>query len=322
MAKSLGINLSYSAQFLIEEAFKEDVGQGDITTEALGDKGNFFATAQIKLKQKYAVLCGMDIASQIAKYYNHTQISKAKFKKTKLLGLAVGKKLKDGDVAYRGDVVLTLQGRVSDLLVTERIILNFIQQLSGIATKTYEFVQLLKPSKIKLLDTRKTTPGFRVLEKYAVSCGGGVNHRMGLYDQYLIKDNHIDRAGGITAAIKAVVEHKYRLRKKSFGRSSGPKIEIECRSLTEVQEVLAFRYNNICPVAIIMLDNFGPKAITEALALIPRSIKVEVSGNINSKKINELIQITKIAKRPIDYVSVGVITHSASAVDCSMSIDV
>jgi nicotinate-nucleotide pyrophosphorylase (carboxylating) len=202
----------------------------------------------------------------------------------------------DGDKISDGTFVAALQGPAQQLLKTERIILNFLCHLSGIANTTDKFVEVLKATKTTLLDTRKTLPGLRFPEKYAVLAGGAQNHRLTLSDMLMLKDNHIDRAGSITQAVQTLLQ----------SYSPCPPIEVECRSLDEVREA------SQCSIKRIMLDNMDPKTILAALALVPKKIETEISGNISIENINEF------AKLGADYISVGKITHSAPSSDFSM----
>lgn len=206
----------------------------------------------------------------------------------------------DGDSVNSGDVVLKLEGQATTLLKAERIILNFLCHLSGIATLVSEYVQKLEGSRTTLLDTRKTLPCLRYPEKYAVLMGGGKNHRMNLSDMLMLKDNHIDRAGGITPAVQALRD----------AYSPCPPIEVECRNKEEVQEAASLDVDRI------MLDNMPPQALAEILALIPSHIESEVSGGVNMNTI------AQIAEAGPDFVSVGRLTHSAPAADFSMRITI
>ncbi len=205
--------------------------------------------------------------------------------------------LQEGSRAEAGQEVCLVQGQSRDILKGERVILNFISHLSGIANLTSTFVQQLQGSKTRLLDTRKTLPGLRYPEKYAVRLAGGTNHRLHLAQMLMLKDNHLDRAGGITRAVQKL-RHRY-------GQDCPP-IEVECRNLSEVEEACA------CSVHRIMLDNMHTEAIIQALALIPAGIESEISGNINLERLSDLSGLGA------DYVSVGCLTNSAAAVDLSL----
>jgi len=200
----------------------------------------------------------------------------------------------------KGDIVFVVSGRSRSILTTERLVLNFMQRMSGIATQTASLVNLLKGTTCQLLDTRKTTPGIRYMEKWAVRIGGGVNHRFGLYDMIMLKDNHIDYAGGISAAISSANHYLERTNKKL-------KIEIEVRNEAELNEVL-----KVGKVHRIMLDNFTPEQISAVLPLIPKAFKTEASGGITRDTIRSF------AETGIDFISVGALTHSAKSLDMSL----
>jgi nicotinate-nucleotide pyrophosphorylase (carboxylating) len=201
-----------------------------------------------------------------------------------------------------GEIAFNVEGNIHTILACERLVLNCMQRMSGIATLTRQYSDKLKGFKTKLLDTRKTTPNFRLLEKEAVRIGGGVNHRFGLYDMIMLKDNHIDYCGGIEKAIER--SHQYVTTKKP-----GLKIEIETRSIEDVKKVIAFGKGKIFR---IMLDNFKPEQITEAVALIGEDFETEASGGIN------LDNIIDYAKTGVDYVSVGALIHQAKSLDLSL----
>ena len=263
----------------IKEALEEDIGTGDITTNAvIFDKE---ATVGKVIAKEDLILCGLNIFEYVF--------------------LCLDKKIKidpkhaDGEKVQNGSTLLTFSGNTRSLLAGERVALNILQRLSGIATLTKKFVEKV-PSSVRVLDTRKTTPGMRALEKYAVRCGGGSNHRFGLFDAVLIKDNHIKAAGSITKAVEKV--------RKSISHSQ--KIEVEVKNMEEVKEVLRAECD------IIMLDNMSPGEVKEAVNIINKRSRIEISGNI------ELRNIQNIASEGIDYISVGAITHSAPAVDISM----
>jgi nicotinate-nucleotide pyrophosphorylase (carboxylating) len=273
-------NFELNYQEIVREALKEDIGSGDVTTEALITKDQR-ARARLIAKQKL-VLAGIDVAREAFRQLDGDINWQAKHN--------------DGAELSAGEIVAEVEGRMRALLTAERTALNFLQRLSGIATLTAKHVALLKPHKTKLKDTRKTTPGLRQLEKYAVSCGGGVNHRLGLYDGILIKDNHITFTGGITRAVKLA-------RQKA---PAGWPIEIEAQTLSQVNEALSVG------VEKIMLDNMDPATLYQAVRLIAGRAEIEVSGGITAANIIE------IAKLGVDYVSLGELTHSAPAVDIHM----
>lgn len=205
---------------------------------------------------------------------------------------------KDGDVLSPGNTIATVSGPAVGVLKGERVALNFLQRMSGIATKTAEYVSLTKGTKAKILDTRKTAPGQRILDKYAVKAGGGVNHRMGLWDMALIKDNHIDREGSIEGAVKKVRD-----------ACPGIAVEVEARSLNDVKKLL------VIGVDRIMLDNFSLEDMTEAVAIVRGRIPLEASGGIT------LATVRETALTGVDYISVGDITHSVKALDISLIIE-
>ena len=260
---------------------REDLGHGDITTRAIFD-GKTTALAQITAREEM-VVCGMErLAARVFC----------------LLGgpVTFGDIAPDGSRRKGGDVLLTINGPSRTLLAGERLALNLVQRLSGIATLTARFVEQVKDFKASIVDTRKTTPGLRLLEKYAVRVGGGANHRFGLSDGVLIKDNHIAGAGSVTAAVERV-------------RSMIPhtlQIEVECDTLAQVRECLSLG------VDIIMLDNMDIPTIREAVALIDSRALVEASGGVTLETVGA------IAATGVDYISIGALTHSAPACDIGM----
>lgn len=267
---------------IIAQALKEDIGPGDVTTNIIVDKTQV-ANAEIIAKCD-GILAGCDIVRMVFKYLD----PKVKIRFN----------IEDGERFYAGQVIAQITGKAHALLKGERTALNFLCRLSGIASLTREFVDVISGTKAKILDTRKTTPLLRNLEKYAVRVGGGYNHRMGLYDMVLIKDNHIKVAGGIIPAIK---------RAQKNNRKKLP-MEVEVKNLKEVRAALALK------VPIIMLDNMNLKQIAQAVKLTKGKAKLEVSGGVNLKNVR------KIAKTGVDYISVGALTHSAPIVDMSMKI--
>ena len=278
--------MDYNQQLdvLIKNALKEDIGDGDHSTLCCIDDD---ATGQavLKIKQE-GILAGMQIAEKIFRVMQ-ADIIFTPFKK-------------DGDAMQFGAVAFEVVGKVHTILQCERLVLNTMQRMSGIATLTNEYVQKLKGYKTKLLDTRKTTPGFRLLEKEAVKIGGGVNHRFGLYDMIMLKDNHIDYCGGIEKAIEKA--YAYVRQKKT-----GLKIEVETRTIEDVKKVMATGKINR-----IMLDNFTPELITEALKIINGKYETEASGGIN------LDNIESYAATGVDYISSGAVIHQAKSVDLSL----
>lgn len=271
------------AQF-IKNAIAEDVGDGDhtsLSTIPLGTQGK----AKLIVKED-GILAGVELAIEI---FNQVDPS-----------LKVNVLIPDGAAVKYGEIALTVEGATHAILLAERLVLNCMQRMSGIATKTHRIVQLLKPFKTKVLDTRKTTPGLRYLEKWAVKIGGGVNHRIGLYDMILIKDNHVDYAGGIANAIIAANTY---LKEKNKNLA----IEIEVRNMEELKQVLA--EGN---VDRIMLDNFELPLLKEAVELIDGKFVTEASGGIVEENV------TAYAACGVDYISMGVLTHSVKSLDLSL----
>jgi nicotinate-nucleotide pyrophosphorylase (carboxylating) len=269
---------------IIEEAIIEDIGDGDHTSLATipADKKG---KAQLIIKE-HGILAGVDIAERV-------------FLKTDK-DLIFHKLVSDGSVIRPGDIVFTVEGNSISILSGERLALNFMQRMSGIATYTNKHVSLIAGTKTKLLDTRKTTPLLRELEKYSVKVGGGENHRMGLYDMIMIKDNHIDFAGGIIPAIEAT-------KKYLSGKNKNLKIEIEVKNLDELEVVL-----NHGGVDRIMLDNFTPQELRNAVEKIDGSYETEASGGITESTIRDY------AETGVDYISVGALTHHISSLDMSL----
>lgn len=267
----------------ITEALAEDVGTGDHSSLATIPH-HVHKKAKLLVKQD-CILAGVELAEYIFRQYDPQ--------------LQVTTHLQDGAPAKAGDVAFVVEGAALSILTTERLVLNCMQRMSGIATLTNNMVQQIKHTNAKLLDTRKTTPNFRMLEKWAVIIGGGHNHRFGLYDMIMLKDNHIDYAGGIT---KAVALTKAYLKNKQLQL----KIEVETRNLQEVQEALN------AGVDRIMLDNFSIAQTKQALKLINGVCQTEASGGITHKTI------VPIAETGVDYISSGAVIHSASNIDISL----
>ena len=268
---------------LIKLAFTEDIGDGDHTT--LCCIPNTEMGRQKLLIKEEGVLAGVEIARRVIDYFDPE--------------LKVTTYIEDGAEVKPGDVAFIVEGRVQSLLQVERTMLNIMQRMSGIATTTRKYVRLLEGTGTRVLDTRKTTPGMRMIEKEAVKIGGGVNHRIGLFDMILLKDNHVDFAGGIENAI---------LRAKEYLRSKGKelKIEIEVRNMDELREVL-----RVGGVDRIMLDNFSTDLTREAVRLIDHHYETESSGGIT------IDTIRSYAECGVDYVSVGALTHSVKGLDMS-----
>ena len=269
---------------LIDLALEEDIHTGDITTESIiPESSQAIATMTAKAD---GVISGLNVIKTVFERFQK-DIVWTPF-------------VKDGDHVKKGDVILRIEASYPTLLRGERLSLNIFQRMSGIATETNKYVKELSDTNTQLLDTRKTAPGLRVLDKLAVKHGGGTNHRMGLYDMVMIKDNHIKMAGSITKAVEQV-------------RQNVPaeiKIEVETTTLAEVQEALD------CKVDIIMLDNMSNETMTQAVQLIGRRAKTEASGNMNIPRLKE------VAATGVDFISVGALTHTVSAMDISMNIQV
>lgn len=272
---------------LIDLALEEDINTGDITTESIIPE-SMNAVATMTAKQE-GVVSGLEIVKMVFERFQKDVVFTPYFN--------------NGDFVKKGDVILKVEASYPTLLRGERLSLNIFQRMCGIATETSKYVKELKDFDTQLLDTRKTAPGLRVLDKMAVKDGGGTNHRMGLYDMAMIKDNHIKMAGGITKAVEQV-------------RSRIPstiKIEVETTNLAEVNEAIA------AGADIIMLDNMSNEAMAEAVTVIKGSgkgIKTEASGNMSIPRLKE------VAATGVDFISVGALTHTVKAMDISMNIQV
>lgn len=269
---------------IIDIALKEDIGDGDHSSLACVP-ANAVGHAKLIVKDE-GIIAGVELAERIFHRYDPT--------------LKVIIYIQDGTPVKFGDIALEVHGRSRSILATERLVLNFMQRMSGIATQTNKIVALLEGCSTKLLDTRKTTPGIRYMEKWAVRIGGGHNHRFALYDMIMLKDNHIDYAGGISKAIKRTNEYLASTGKKL-------KIEVEVRNEEELKEVLA-----IGMVDRIMLDNFTPERIKAVLPTIPKKYETEASGGIT------LETIRSFAETGVDFISVGALTHSFKSLDMSL----
>lgn len=280
------MNFDERLQHLVDEALKEDVGDGDHSTLSCipaDAKGK----AVLKIKED-GILAGMIVAQKIFQYKEPASIFTA-FKK-------------DGDSMAYGEKAFEVETSVHTILQCERLVLNCMQRMSGIATLTKQYTDKLAAYKTNLLDTRKTTPNFRLLEKEAVRIGGGVNHRFGLYDMIMLKDNHIDYCGGLEKAIEKAAAY---VRTKK----PGLKIEVETRSIDDVKKVIAMGKGKVFRV---MLDNFKPAQVAEAVQLLGEDFETEASGGIN------LTNIEEYAKAGVDYVSVGALVHQARSLDLSL----
>lgn len=270
---------------VISSALKEDIKNGDITTKATISKskkavGKFLVKAD-------GIIAGLEIAKSVFKPVD----PKIKFEI----------KINDGSKVKYGDIAAIVLGKAQSLLTAERTALNFLQRMSGIATSANLYSEKIKHTKAKIIDTRKTVPGLRTLDKLAVKLGGCANHRIGLYDMFLIKDNHIEVAGSITKAVDACVKYNKKHNKKF-------KIEVETKNLKEVKEALTTKAD------IIMLDNFEIEEMKKAVELIDGKCKVEASGGVN------LETVKAIAETGVDYISVGALTHSIKVLDISLEI--
>ena len=275
---------NFNFKQFISDALKEDVGDGDHTSLSTIPK-NLKGKMHLLVKED-GIIAGVEAACQIFKIVDKTL-------KVKVL-------IKDGTPVKKGDVVFVIEGNTRNMLILERLVLNIMQRMSGIATKTNYLQSLCEGTKTRVIDTRKTTPGFRFFEKWAVVIGGGSNHRYGLYDMVLIKDNHIDFAGGILQAIDAANTYLKTKRKKLD-------VEVETRTLNDVKKVLAHG-----KIKRIMLDNYTPKQTLEAVKLIDRKFEVESSGGITEKNIRAY------ARCGVDYISIGALTHHIKALDMSL----
>ncbi|MGM9830291.1 MAG: carboxylating nicotinate-nucleotide diphosphorylase [Muribaculaceae bacterium] len=268
---------------LLDLSFAEDIGDGDHTTLCC-IPADEMGKSRLIIKEE-GILAGVDIALMVFKKFDPTL-------KTTLF-------MHDGDKVKPGDIAFEVEGKVQSLLQTERLMLNIMQRMSGIATVTHKYMEELKGLKTKVLDTRKTTPGMRLLEKEAVKIGGGVNHRIGLFDMILLKDNHVDFAGGIKNAITKA--HEYLKKNKK-----DLKIEIEVRNLDELRQVL-----EVGGVDRIMLDNFTPELTREAVKIIDGKYETESSGGITFSTLRAY------GECGVDYISVGALTHSVKGLDMS-----
>ncbi|WP_167610151.1 carboxylating nicotinate-nucleotide diphosphorylase [Maribellus sediminis] len=271
-----------SAEVLFDLAYAEDIGDGDITTNNLINP-NETRTAQFVAKAE-GVVAGLPVAEMVFRKFDEN----LKWKEM----------IPDGSEVKPGDIIAEFKGNYRALLTGERKALNFLQRLSGIASYAHLCMKEIEGTKVEILDTRKTLPGYRHLDKYAVRMGGASNHRFGLYDMVMIKDNHIQVAGGITAAVEAI--------RKRVPKSI--KIEVETTNIEQVKEALA------ADVDIIMLDNMSSSLMKECVDIINKRAKIEASGNMTIKRIR------KVAHTGVDYISIGALTHSVKALDISQRI--
>lgn len=278
------MNYNEQLHFLIKNALAEDIGDGDHSTLSTIDAGQE-GKAFLKVKQE-GILAGVHVAEEIFRQVQ-PDVDFIAFKK-------------DGDVMAFGEKAFEVTAKIHTILMCERLVLNSMQRMSGIATLTKKYVDRLQGYHTQLLDTRKTTPNFRLLEKEAVRIGGAVNHRIGLYDMIMLKDNHIDYCGGIEKAITKAYDYVQE-------RSLNLKIEVETRSIEDVEKVM-----RTGKVDRIMLDNFTPEKITEALKIIDRKYETEASGGINYDNIESF------AATGVDFISSGSIIHQAVSLDLSL----
>ncbi len=271
---------------LVELALMEDVGMGDVTSDAIIPE-DALGEAELLCKED-GVIAGLEVAALVFEYCDH--------------GITLTRAVHDGDRVARGASIAAVNGPAKGILKGERTALNFLQRMSGIATITQRYVDAVAGTNAKITDTRKTAPGLRVLDKWAVRLGGGVNHRFGLDDMVLIKDNHIVAAGGIAPAVQRCLHHLGEQRRTV-------KIEVETKNLDEVQEALRTK-----GVDRIMLDNFPLSQMREAVKLIAHAVEVEASGGVT------LENIRAIAETGVDFISVGALTHSVKALDISLEL--
>ena len=269
---------------IIKNALLEDIGEGDHSTLACVPN-DAKGSAKLLVKEN-GILAGVEVAKRIYELFDPT--------------LEIQFFKKDGDTIQKGEIAFTVHGLSQSILSTERLVLNIMQRMSGIATQTANILKVIDGCSTKLLDTRKTTPGIRYLEKMAVKIGGGENHRFALYDMIMLKDNHVDYAGGIKPAIQKTKEYLV-VNNKCL------RIEIEVRNMEELNEVL-----EIGGVDRIMLDNFSPALLSEALKLIPSQYETEASGGIT------IDTIRSYAETGVQYISVGALTHSVKSLDLSL----
>ena len=284
--KELPADLQRAVEEAVTRALAEDVGQGDVTSlwtipSQAQAEGRFLSKAE-------GIAAGWAVVRAVLAAFDPE--------------LAFEAAVQDGQPIHPGQTLGKVRGRARSILTTERTALNFLQRMSGIATLTYHYVEAVRGTKAVILDTRKTVPGLRALDKWAVRLGGGQNHRMGLYDMVLIKGNHIAAAGGITATVR-------RVRDRIRGQGSKIEIEVEVKNLTELKEALGLDLDRI------MLDNMSPQEMAEAVRLTVGHVPLEASGGVNLETARE------IAETGVDYISVGALTHSVMALDISLEID-
>jgi len=267
---------------LIEEALQEDLGWKDVTTSSIldgGERGTAVAIAKARL-----IVAGLDVFAEVFRCLDES--------------LEITALKREGDQADVGEVIAEIKGDLGNILRAERVALNILQRMCGIATGTRHYVEAVAGTKARIVDTRKTLPGFRTLDRYAVSIGGGFNHRFGLSDGVLIKDNHIDAAGGIAEAVKRCRTKIHHLLK----------IEVECRNIEDVGETLR------CGADVLLLDNMSPEEMKKAVGLVQGRVVLEASGNVTLRNVRE------VAETGVDLISVGALTHSVRAADISLLI--
>ena len=268
---------------IVQHALAEDIGSGDVTSQwilppKMQVRGCFLAKAQ-------GVLAGLEVVRQVFRQVDER--------------IAFQARMKDGDAISKGDIVATVEGPAASILTAERTALNFLQRMSGIATLTRRYVEAVAGTKAVILDTRKTAPGLRLLDKWAVRLGGGQNHRLGLYDMVLIKDNHIAAVGGITQTVERVRQRN----------QQGLAVEVEVKSLAELEEALALNVDRI------MLDNMDLDEMRWAVEMTAGRVPLEASGNVTPENV------AAIAATGVDYISVGALTHSVKALDISLEVE-
>jgi nicotinate-nucleotide pyrophosphorylase (carboxylating) len=272
---------------IIQSALDEDIGSGDITTIATVNKDKQ-ASATLLIKQE-GIIAGLSIAERVFYLVDES--------------IRFVRKIEEGSKVKKGDIVATVEGNAKSILTAERTALNFLQRMSGIATYANIFVEAVKHTKAEIIDTRKTAPGLRYIDKLAVKLAGCKNHRIGLYDMFLIKDNHIEVAGSITSAVNTCRDYNLK-------NQTDYLIEVEVKNLRETEEALD------CNVDVIMLDNFSLKEMTKAVNFIAGKCKVEASGGISLENVKQ------IAEAGVDYISIGALTHSVKALDISLNINI
>jgi nicotinate-nucleotide pyrophosphorylase (carboxylating) len=279
--------MEYEIEKIIKTALEEDIGRADITTSAIVHDTT--TGEGIFLVKQEGMIAGFEIVENVLKLVDNS----LRFKKF----------FKDGDKVKKGDIAAKVSGKTSSILTSERTALNFFQRMSGIATAANQYQVKINHTKAQIIDTRKTVPGLRLIDKLAFKLSGCANHRMGLYDMFLIKDNHIAAAGTITKAIEKCKEYK-----KKYNLNS--KIEVETANIEQVKEALN------CEVDMIMLDNFDLDEMKKAVEIINGKCEIEASGNITLDTVKE------IAETGVDFISVGAITHSVKALDISLELEI